>query len=181
MTANPSSWGGTKCRSAKKIEEVAQIQKAGSQKSGQKRLKSICWMTWSSKIIVFLHFYKNIMHCADENDWKLSNCCWARIRLDLCTDCKEHCTPQEEEDEVEEPVIRLKNEFVEVRIDKDWVYAKDLTDKENEESVFTQSKRNVKKAGDEIRRWFCPTFTFQTVIQHLTGYKIKYHRYCAMD
>lgn len=30
---------------------------------------------------------------ADENDWKESNCCWATIRLDICSDCWEHCSP----------------------------------------------------------------------------------------
>jgi len=39
------------------------------------------------------------MHCADENDWKLSSCCWAKIRLDQCTECREHCWVQKEPEE----------------------------------------------------------------------------------
>lgn len=77
--------------------------------------------------------------------------------------------------------IELKNEFVYVRIDKDWVFAKDLTDKENEESLYTTSKRWLKIPIKEIILWFSPLFTFKTIRNHLELSNIKIHQYCAMD
>lgn len=35
---------------------------------------------------------------ADENDGKMSNCCWAKIRLDRCSECHEHCGAEDDED-----------------------------------------------------------------------------------
>jgi hypothetical protein len=31
------------------------------------------------------------IECADEKDWQESYCCGAKIRMGLCTECKEHC------------------------------------------------------------------------------------------
>ena len=59
------------------------------------------------------------MHCADENDWLLSNCCWARINKDRCSECHENCWVQEEEQEeanilLEKQVDRTIDMFNEV-------------------------------------------------------------------
>lgn len=81
----------------------------------------------------------------------------------------------------EKDELVLKNEFVLVRIDKDWVFAKDLTDKDNEESFYTTSKRGLKTPIKEIVKWFCPMTVFKTIRNHLEAYNIKIHQYCAMD
>lgn len=33
----------------------------------------------------------SVFHCADEKDWEESECCWAKIILGRCSDCKENC------------------------------------------------------------------------------------------
>jgi hypothetical protein len=68
------------------------------------------------------------MHCADENDGKLSDCCWAKIRLDRCSDCKEFCSPEDTRDydlELEERKIRAseyEDEKVKEFLESEWIW-----------------------------------------------------------
>ena len=77
--------------------------------------------------------------------------------------------------------MELQNDFVYVRIDSDLLFARDLTDKANEESLYTQSKRWLKKSLAEIVSGFNVDFTFETIASNLRGHNIKYRRYCGMD
>lgn len=77
-----------------------------------------------------------------------------------------------------------KNSLVVVRRAEDGVISwRDLTDTNNDPSFFTQSKRNLDKAWDEIASLVQSSdkCTMRTVIDIIKNYDIKYHTYCAVD
>ena len=79
-----------------------------------------------------------------------------------------------------EDKIELQNQFIYIRIDKDWVFVKDKTDIQNEESAFTKSKRNIEKCKKLIKDNYYAC-KFQDIIVLFEFCKVKYHRYCAID
>ena len=75
----------------------------------------------------------------------------------------------------------LENDFVYIRIDEDGVFCRDKTDVCNEESMYTKSKRWLKKCIEIIKEHFDKNTEFQTIINYIDNYNIKYRRYCWMD
>lgn len=75
----------------------------------------------------------------------------------------------------------LRNEFLSVRVDTEWAYAKDLTDKYNEPSMFTKSKRGIKKLVMHIEKNFSQSTTMKDLMNWCEQFNIKIHYYCAMD
>ena len=57
----------------------------------------------------------------------------------------------------------------------------DRLDSYNDYKGFTQNKRGIFKAWDELLTIFNETTTFSEVMEFLDQHKLKTHTYCGMD
>lgn len=61
------------------------------------------------------------------------------------------------------------------------IVGRDLSDKFNEPTFFSQSKRNIDKAWEILVEKFTPATTMYQAMEILSQNKIKTHSYCAVD
>lgn len=60
------------------------------------------------------------------------------------------------------------------------ISGKDYSDQNNLPSFFTQNKRGIEKAFEELKKNY-KNMTFNEVIRFLNDKKLKVHYYCAID
>jgi hypothetical protein len=79
--------------------------------------------------------------------------------------------------------ITIKNEkcSIEYRPDKKEIFGRDLTDHYNDPAFYTESKRGIAKAWDQVVIHFHDNITMSQVCNILHEHKIKTHYWCMMD
>lgn len=65
--------------------------------------------------------------------------------------------------------------------DRPYISGHDLTDTNNDPTFMTKNVKRLNKAWDDLSLAFNDTMTMSDCITFLDNYKLKCHRYCAMD
>lgn len=71
--------------------------------------------------------------------------------------------------------------FIEYLPDEKEIFARDLTDQNNDPAMYTITRRNIKKAWQSIKDRFSDDTKISDVVDILRVYNIKKHYWCMVD
>lgn len=71
--------------------------------------------------------------------------------------------------------------FIEYLPDEKEIFARDLTDQNNDPAMYTITRRNIKKAWQSINDRFSDDTKISDVVDILRDYNIKTHSWCMVD